>query len=299
MIDILDTRFGQYGAIVALAVLSFVVGRGLRTWLDTGRFGWPPARRLAWALGGAVTPTRYWWGARIDALPQAEKEALLGYETRLLWLEQADSLRCPLCRAEIPNAWVLDEAGQVTVAPPLALHRPPDAVAHTCPRLSCATASGGQRQGDKRDTCACAQCRCGPASGRAPPGPEGGPVQCPRCDFRLDACRHCAHFLPGAPQAWYTAAWNQPDGTWGRCGHYKRSQPVEDAVDPDMARTLRQQGYEEIRAPMRIADSMLRPDFCRAFSLDRRRLRQASRVRVPGRKRAALLRILEEQRRRT
>ena len=213
VIDILDTRFGQYGAIVALAVLSFVVGRGLRTWLDTGRFGWLPARRLAWALGGAVTPTRYWWGARIDALPQAEKEALLGYETRLLWLEQADSLRCPLCRAEIPNAWVLDEAGQVTVAPPLALHRPPDAVAQ-----------------DKRD---------GPASGRAPPGPEGGPVQCPRCDFRLDACRHCAHFLPGAPQSWYTAAWNQPDGTWGRCGHYKRSQPVEDAVYPEMARTLR------------------------------------------------------------
>ncbi len=264
MTDILDTRFGQYGAIVALAVLSFVVGRGLRTWLDTGRFGWPPARRLGWALVGALTPTRYWWGARIDALPQAEKEALLGYETRLMWLEQADSLRCPLCRAEIPNAWVLDEDGQVQVAPPLALHRPD-----------------------------------GPASGRAPPGPEGGPVQCPRCDFRLDACRHCAHFLPGAPQSWYTAAWNQPDGTWGRCGHYKRSQPVEDAVDPEMARSLRRQGYEEIRAPMRIADSMLRPDFCRAFSLDRRRLRQTSRVRVPGKKRAALLRILEEQRRRT
>lgn len=261
MIDILDTRIGQYGAIAALAVLSFVVGRGLRTWLDTGRLGWPPARRLGWALVGAVAPTRYWWGARIDALPQAEKEAMLGYETRLLWLEQADSLRCPLCRAEIPNAWVLDKV------PPQAL-----------PFGASVSSAKGE-------------------NGQVTVAP--GPVQCPRCDFRLDACRHCAHFLPGAPQSWYAAAWNQPDGTWGRCGHYKRSQPVEDAVDPDMARTLRQQGYEEIRAPMRIADSMLRPDFCRAFSLDPRRLRQASRVRVPGKKRAALLRILEEQQHRT
>lgn len=241
--DIVDARFGPFAALAALAVLSFVVGRGLRTWLDTGRFGWPPAQRLGWALVGALTPARYWWEARINALPQAEKEALLRYETRLLWLEQADSLRCPLCRAEIPNAWVLDEDGQVTVGP--------------------------------------------------------GPVQCPRCDFRLDACRHCAHFLPGAPQPWHAAAWNQPDGTWGRCGYYKRSQPVDDAVDPEMARALKRQGYEEIRAPMRIADSMMRPDFCRAFSFDPRRSRRISGVRRPGRKRAALMRILEEQRRRT
>ena len=226
--------------VLVVVVIGYALGRGWRAWLDTGRFGWPPARRLGWALVGAVAPSRYWWGARLDAFPAEDRAAVLGYETRLLGLERADSLRCPLCGTEIPGAWAVDPDGRVTVAP--------------------------------------------------------GSVECPQCDFRLDACRHCAHFLAGAPQSWHSAAWNQPDGTWGRCGYYRRSQPVEDAVDPDMARALVRQGYEQIRAPVRIADSMLRPDFCRAFSLDPKRLRRASSVRRPGRKRAALLRIDQEQR---
>jgi hypothetical protein len=233
-------------AIPLLVVLGYGLSRGLRAWLDTRRFDWPAAHRLRWAIVGAAAPTRYWWGARIDALPPEERAALLASETRILGLERADSLRCPLCRAEITGAWVL----------------------------------GGAVEGKKRD-----------AAGRVTVAP--GPVQCPQCDFRLDACRHCTHFLPGAPQPWHSAAWNQPDGTSGRCGYYRRSQPVEEAVDPDMARTLQRQGYEQIRGPVRIVDSMLRPDFCRAFAPEPKRLK-ASSVRYPGRKRAALLRILRD-----
>jgi hypothetical protein len=234
-------------AVPLLVVLGYALGSGLRTWLDTRRFDWPAARRLRWSIVGAVAPTRYWWGARIDALPPEEKVALLASETRALGLERADSLRCPLCGAEIPGAWTI------------------------------AGAEGAK----------------GWDAGSRVTVPSGA-VQCPRCDFRLDACRHCVHFLPGAPQSWHSAAWNQPDGTWGRCSYYRRSQPVEEAVDPDMARTLKRQGYEQIRGPVRIADSMLRPDFCRAFALQPKRLR-ASGVRYPGRKRAALLRILGDE----
>jgi len=36
-----------------------------------------------------------------------------------------------------------------------------------------------------------------------------GPIKCPQCDFRLDACRHCAHFLPGKPQGWGGRSWKQ------------------------------------------------------------------------------------------
>ena len=221
--------------LVLVAIGGVVLGRAMRVWLDARRFAWPALRRLGWSLAGALAPSRYWWGARLDALPPTETAALLASETRALGLGRADSQRCPLCGTEIPHAWALDAEGRTTVAL--------------------------------------------------------GPVQCPACDFRLDSCRHCAHFLPGAPSSWHSAAWNQPDGTWGRCGHYKRSQPVDEAVDPDMARTLKRQGYEEIRAPVRIVDSLLRPDFCRAFAYEPKRLR-ASGLQRPAKKQAALLRLL-------
>lgn len=246
-------------AVFLVIVVGYGLGRGLRAWLNAGHFGWPPASRLGWSLVAAVAPSRYWWGARIDALSPSDRSALLAAEMHKLGLEHPADLRCPLCGTEIPGAWALDPSGRVTVATGKVLERP----------------SGP------------------PPSGRRDGGQ--GEVACPRCDFRLDACRHCAHFLAGGPRSWHAAAWNVPDGTWGRCGHYKRSQPVEDAVDPEMARALKRQGHEEIRAPLRIVDSMLRPDFCRAFTLDPKHLRQASGVRRPGRKRAALLRIVDSE----
>jgi hypothetical protein len=118
-----------------------------------------------------------------------------------------------------------------------------------------------------------------------------GPVQCPSCDFRLDACRHCARFSPGAPQEWNRWNWDAGDPTSGRCNHYRSVQAVETACAPDMARRLKQRGYDQIRAPLPIVDSYLPPDHCRAFQADQKRLR-ASGIRWPGARRVALLRLL-------
>ncbi|MBN1660340.1 MAG: hypothetical protein JXA93_18220 [Anaerolineae bacterium] len=124
------------------------------------------------------------------------------------------------------------------------------------------------------------------AKGRVTVAP--GPVECPACDFRLDACRHCAHFLPGLPHGWAQPAFADDDMTYGRCGFYKAVQPVEQAADPDMARQLKVRGYDQIRAPRPIADSFLPPDSCRAFKPDRRRLKMGG-VKWPDTRRTALM----------
>jgi len=118
-----------------------------------------------------------------------------------------------------------------------------------------------------------------------------GPVLCPRCDFRLDACRHCAHFLPGGAQAQGQFGWANPDVTCGRCDQYKVAQPVEQACAPEVARRLKARGWEQIRAPLPIVDSFVPPDFCTAFRPDRKRLR-AGGVRWPDARRVALLRLV-------
>lgn len=118
-----------------------------------------------------------------------------------------------------------------------------------------------------------------------------GPIQCPRCDFRLDACRHCAHFLPGSPLEQGQFRFGSDDMSFGRCGFYKESQPVEQVSPPEMARRLKERGWESIRAPRPITDSFVPPDFCTAFALHRKRL-QAGGVPWPDARRAALLRLL-------
>ena len=220
---------------VGAVALGLLVCRAGRIWVDAGRRGLGPARGLGWALLGAVVPSRYWWGARIEAMPPHEQADLLARETAALGLSRADSLRCPLCSTEVPHAWALTPDSCPTVAP--------------------------------------------------------GPIQCPRCDFRLDSCRHCVHFLPGTPQTWGGFRWGSSDVTFGRCSHYKVPQPVEQACSPEVARQLKARGYEQVRAPLPIADSFLPPDFCTAFKPDRRRLR-ASEVRWPDARRVALLRLL-------
>jgi hypothetical protein len=224
------------GLAAGLAAVGFLGWRAGRVWVDAGRRGFDRARRLGWALVGAVVPSRYWWGARIGALSPRERADLLARETEALGLSRADSLRCPLCGAEVPRAWALAPDGCPTVAP--------------------------------------------------------GPVECPRCDFRLDACRHCAHFLPGSPQAWGGGfGWGGGDVTSGRCDRYKVQQPVEQTCAPGMARRLKAQGWEQVRAPLPVVDSFVPPDCCTAFVPDRRRLR-VSEVRWPDARRVALLRLL-------
>ncbi|HSJ95731.1 MAG TPA: hypothetical protein VLC53_01580 [Myxococcota bacterium] len=224
--------------VIGLAVVALLVARGARIWIDSRALGWHPARRLGWALLGAVVPSSYWWDARVGALEGEAQETLLRDEMAALDVEQPDALTCPLCGAQVPRAWALDADGRVTVAP--------------------------------------------------------GPVECPECDFRLDACRHCAHFLPGPPRGWAESAFTADDMTYGRCGFYKSVQPVEQAADPDMARKLKERGYDQIRAPRPIADSFVPPASCRAFKSDRGRLKMGG-VGWPDARRAALMKVAREK----
>jgi hypothetical protein len=220
---------------IGLALLAFVGYRAGRVWLDTGQRSLDPARRVGWALVGALFPDRYWWAARIEAMTVRQREELLVQETGDLGLSRADNLTCPLCGTEVPRAWALDAGNRPTVAP--------------------------------------------------------GPIECPECDFRLDACRHCAHFLPGSPQRMPSARWVAQDLGSGRCSRYRVSQPVEQTTTADMAHRLKERGFAQVRAPMPIVDSFLPPDSCRAFAPDRRRLKWGG-LSWPDARRTALLRLL-------
>jgi hypothetical protein len=224
-------------AILGLAVMGlfFLAWRAGRIWQDTGQRGFDRMRRFGWVFLGAVVPSRYWWGARIEALSPDEQAALLAGETAALGLSRADSLRCPLCNAEVAHAWVLT------------------------------------------------------AEGRPTNGPR--PVDCPRCDFRLDCCRHCAHFLLGRFQMDNLFSFGGGDITFGRCNRYKISQPVEQACAPEIARQLKARGYRQINAPLPIVDSFVPPDFCTAFTPDRKRMKDGG-VSWPNVRRVALLRML-------
>lgn len=218
--------------IILLFILSGLAVRATPIWLDAGRRGAPWPQRLRCILVGIVAPSRYWWGARIEAMSAEERADLLSRETASLGVNRADSLPCPLCGTEVPHAWALDAEGQPTIAP--------------------------------------------------------GPVKCPQCDFRLDACRHCAHFLPGSPR---TGLATSDDLTYGRCSFYKTTQPVDQVASPEIAKRLKDRGYESLRSPTPIVDSFVPLDYCRAFQPERKRLRIGG-VRWPDARRAALLRLL-------
>lgn len=231
----MNDPFWLVPGLAASALLLFLIHRARCIWEDASRRGFGLQRQIGWALLGAIAPSRYWWGVRIETLSPQERVELLAHETAACGLNRADSLRCPLCAAEIPRAWALTSDGSPTVA--------------------------------------------------------AGPVECPHCDFRLDSCRHCEHFLPGDPQGGVLTGCGGADVTSGRCRRHKVSQPVEEACRPDVAYQLKARGYEYIRAPKPIVDSFFPPDFCTAFRPDRKRLR-ASEVRWPDARREALLRLL-------
>jgi hypothetical protein len=220
---------------IGLVAVAFLVYRGGRIWLDAARHGFDFPQRIRWAISGAFHPSSYWWDARISALSPEEAQDLVSHEIELLCLGRADSLRCPLCEAEVPVAWTLTPGGKVTVAP--------------------------------------------------------GPVECPNCDFRLDACRHCTHFLPGELRGWGAAPWDRIHVTSGRCSRHKTLQPVELTTTPDMARRMAARGLTHVRAPMRIVDSYFPPDSCRAFQPARQQIKD-SQIRWPDARRTALLRLL-------
>ena len=100
---------------IGLAALAFLAWRAVPIWMDGGQRG--VKRRLYWTFVGIVAPWRYWWGARIEAMPESERAGLLAHEKDASRLSRADSLRCPLCGAEVTRAWALDSKGRPTVAP--------------------------------------------------------------------------------------------------------------------------------------------------------------------------------------
>jgi hypothetical protein len=123
------------------------------------------------------------------------------------------------------------------------------------------------------------------------PAVAHGPVDCPSCDFRLDACRHCSHFLPGPHVTWGQFPVLAEDPSSGRCGCYHVSQPVEEACAPEVARRLKARGHDRLRAPRPILDSFFPPDSCRAFKAQRKRLR-AGGISWPDARHTALLQLL-------
>jgi len=113
-------------------------------------------------------------------------------------------------------------------------------------------------------------------------------AHCPRCDFRLDACRHCQHFIPAED-----GISGQKDFTYGRCKLYRASQPVREAF-PNVAARLEAMGYETMNAPKRIVDSYVPLDECTGFALDGARLK-VSRIPWLNRQRVALIRLRSNQ----
>jgi hypothetical protein len=226
---------GTIWLAIGLGILGIFGYRAGRIWADSSRRKVQTAYRIRWAVQGTLQPHRYWWGARIGTLSSQERSELLDRETRALGLSRADSLRCPLCHAEVPGAWALSTDGRPTMA--------------------------------------------------------RGPIECPACDFRLDACRHCAHFLPGSHTGGPDSPWFRGDMSFGRCQHYQTSQPVEQVCTQDMARRLKARGIEHVRAPRHIVDSFVPPTFCRAYTPERRRLREGG-IHWPTARHAALLRLL-------
>ncbi len=118
-----------------------------------------------------------------------------------------------------------------------------------------------------------------------------GPVRCPKCDFRLDACRHCRYFQPAGAQQSYAFSGTTLSWTHGRCTYYKTMQPVEALAPPDMARRMRERGYTQLRGPTPITDSYIPLENCAAFALEPKHL-QHSGTRRPGRRQRLALRVL-------
>ncbi|MCD6289909.1 MAG: hypothetical protein J7M34_05340 [Anaerolineae bacterium] len=118
-----------------------------------------------------------------------------------------------------------------------------------------------------------------------------GPVKCPACDFRLDACRHCRYFRPAGIRQSMAIGGGSISWTHGYCTYYKTMQPVEELTTSDMARRMRERGYTHLRGPTPITDSYVPLEHCTAFRLDPKRL-QHSGVRKPGRRQRLALRVL-------
>lgn len=110
---------------------------------------------------------------------------------------------------------------------------------------------------------------------------------CPHCDFRVDACRHCAHFQPA--QGDFVMFERRGDFSHGRCGFYRAPEPVRTAY-PLHASRMEAMGFDMLPTPRPIVDSYIPLPECTVFSLKLDLLRQSN---VPwlDRQRSALIRL--------
>ena len=89
-------------------------------------------------------------------------------------------------------------------------------------------------------------------------------VKCKHCDFRVDACRHCAHFIPSTAGA--IVFDRHGDFSHGRCAQYRALEPVRTAY-PQHASRMEALGYDVLPTPKSIVDSFIPLAECTAFSL--------------------------------
>jgi hypothetical protein len=137
------------------------------------------------------------------------------------------------------------------------------------------------------------------ALGASPAGQIVVPKEtvCQACGFRLDACRHCQHFKPGAQTGGAGPAWGgmamrwEIDYTQGACRLHKEIRSVAEVCPPPMANKLLEMGLESVQAPKAIPDSFVPLEDCRTFALDEEGLRRSG-IRGVDRRRARLLRLL-------
>jgi hypothetical protein len=110
---------------------------------------------------------------------------------------------------------------------------------------------------------------------------------CAGCDFRVDACRHCAHFIPATDSG--AIFGREGDFSHGRCGFYRASESVRTAY-PQHARRMEALGYDTLPTPRPIVDSFIPLPECTAFTLKLEHLRDSG---VPwlDRQRAALIHL--------
>jgi hypothetical protein len=110
---------------------------------------------------------------------------------------------------------------------------------------------------------------------------------CAHCDFRVDACRHCARFIPATGGA--SVFDRHGDFSHGRCAQYRAREPVR-AAYPQHASRMEALGYDVLPAPKSIVDSFIPLAECTAFSLKPEQLRYSG---VPwiDRQRVALIRL--------
>ncbi len=110
---------------------------------------------------------------------------------------------------------------------------------------------------------------------------------CTHCDFRVDACRHCGHFLPATGSA--AAFDRRGDFSHGRCSFYRAPESVRTAY-PQHATRMEAMGYDMLPSPRPIADSYIPLAECTAFAVKPEHLRQSN---IPwvNRQRVALTRL--------